>query len=93
MFISTLNIINTFISIGLRKEDPIQNQMIICSFHFTRQRQLGKDTTEVSNNFRSLAVDYELYETENRLKRQMYSLRHSALNQGRKWCFYGVCCR
>ena len=42
---------------------------------------MEKITQKVSNNFRSLAVDCELYINKRGLERPMYSLRHSGINQ------------
>ena len=63
-----------------RRPNPKPDDYLFFPFLPDRDN-LEKIRQRVSNNFRSLAVDYELYETENRLKRPMYSLRHSALNQ------------
>ena len=66
----------------IKKRRPNSKPDDYLFFPFLEDRDnLEKIQQRVSNNFRSLAVDCELYETENRLKRQMYSLRHSALNQ------------
>ena len=51
-------------------------------FPFLLNREnLEKITQKVSNNFRSLAVDCELYINKRGLERPMYSLRHSGINQ------------
>ena len=51
-------------------------------FPFLEDRDnLEKIRQRVSNNFRSLAVDCELYLNKRGLERPMYSLRHSGINQ------------
>ena len=66
----------------IKKRRPNSKPDDYLFFPFLEDRDnLEKIRQRVSNNFRSLAVDCELYFNKRGLERPMYSLRHSGINQ------------
>ena len=63
-----------------RRPNPKPDDYLFFPFLEDRDN-LEKIRQRVSNNFRSLAVDCELYLNKRGLERPMYSLRHSGINQ------------